>query len=193
MRRYRRYHPRIRTGALLGGALLIVLLGAATGLAQSTIEISSTSNGGDLHEGSYGEIYSTIGEPVANDSTSVGSNEATWTGFWQVVPILPADTSIGSYEERRGGFASESAIVSAAPDPFSTELQVTVSLARVSNVRLLLFDMMGRPVGSLIEGRREPGMIRVFWHPEGLDAGSYMLQLLIDGEARGTRLVHYYR
>ena len=79
MKRIGRYHPMTRCGALLAGAILLLAV-ASPARAQSTIEISSTSNGGDLHEGSYGEIYSTIGEPVASDSTSVARDETTWPG-----------------------------------------------------------------------------------------------------------------
>jgi hypothetical protein len=173
---------------MLAGAL-VVLGGVSSALAQSAVVTSATSNGGDLHEGSYGEIYSTIGEPVASDSLSVTDNESTWTGFWQVMPIGPV---AGIREEISPWGASATAIAAAAPEPFASELDIKVGLARPGQVRLIVFDMLGRPVGTLIDGHREAGTLRVFWAPEGLDGGSYILQLLVDGESYGSRLVHYY-
>jgi hypothetical protein len=171
--------------------MLLLGLAISSARAQSTIEISSTNNGGDLHEGSYGEMYSTIGEPVASDSASTVDDKATWTGFWQVMPI--GGISGGVHEEAQAWAASSTAIASVAPDPFTTELEVKVTLAHGADVRLVMFDMLGRPVGALIDGHREAGTLRVVWTPEDLGSGSYVLQLVVDGESYGSRLLHYYR
>jgi hypothetical protein len=135
-------------------------------------------------------MFSTIGEPVVTDSIQTVDDKTTWTGFWQVTPVGPV---AGVREVLRPLVAGAAGIARVAPDPFTSMVTIDIPLAGPAHVRLALYDMLGRQVAILAEGRREAGTIRVEWSPEGIEAGSYLLHLDIDGEHRDARLVRYFK
>lgn len=159
---------------------------------QAEIEPQTVSNGGEHQEGSFGELFSTIGEPFAGDSVSldIDGGEATWTGFWNV---LPGDTTSGVVEEWAAFGSGSSAITAAAPNPFSDELTVYVRLESPGMVRLTAYDALGRDVQHLIEGPRESGTSRIRWQPEGLTPGTYILRLTVDGLEYPVKTIRYVR
>lgn len=173
--------------------LLLFFLFAAPVIAQEAqIDPQIISNGGEFQEGGFGEMFSTIGEPLASDSMAVNlvDDQSTWIGFWNVVP---SDTTSGVYEEWASGGAGQNGITVAAPNPFSEELQVYVRLEKPSNVRLIVYDMLGREAQALIDGEREAGTTRVRWQPEGLTPGTYILRLEVDGTELPARTVQYVK
>lgn len=165
----------------------------AQAASQDTIDPQIHSNGGDHQAGAFGELYSTIGEPFAADSVSFGTgdDEATWTGFWNVVP---SDDSVTDVREEWAPIGSgENRIASASPNPFPNELQLYVRLERRCVVRLSVYDPLGREVALLAEGTREEGMSRYFWRPQNLAPGSYVVRLLVDGRICSTQTVQRMR
>lgn len=186
---------RHSTGWLrLAGLLGLLALPTSDILAQETasIETSIMSNGGDNREGGFGEMYSTIGEPVAADEVQAIDDKSTWTGFWQITPIN-TDTITGVREVLEPSAAESTGIGRVAPNPFASRLAIEIPLARPGTLRLTAYDMLGREAAVLAEGRREAGTLRIEWEPEGLEAGSYLLQLTVDGEHRASRLVRYFK
>lgn len=175
----------------IGLFLLLLALYALPATAQQ-INPQITSSGGELQQGGFGELFSTIGEPLAADSMVVNasSDEATWTGFWQIIPHSPAS---GVSEEWAPFGSGANAITTAAPNPFSEELQVYVRLESPGHVRLTAYDMLGREAQVLIDGPREAGTTRLRWNPETLDAGAYILKLEIDGTDYPATTVHYVK
>lgn len=172
-------------------ALFVAALACPEARAQSGgMFTQTTSNGGDNRPLGSGEMYSTIGEPVASDSINTVDDGATWTGFWQVTPIGQV---AGVREWAGSGAAAGTGITAALPDPFTDELELRVSLATAAEVELIVYDVFGRRAGKLVTGRREAGTLALRWRPEGLPVGSYLLQLVVNGETADARLVHYYR
>jgi hypothetical protein len=78
----------------------------------------------------------------------------------------------------------------AGPNPFRTGTAVRLQLARAAEVRVTLFDPMGRRVATLAEGRLPPGG-HVLQVPAGpLGAGLYLVGCEADGRSSALRLVH---
>ena len=157
---------------------------------QDEINPQTTSSGGEIQQGEFGTMFSTVGEPLASDSVflDVDGGEATWTGFWQV---MPTDTTLGIYEEWAAGGIGASGITSAAPNPFSDEILLYVRLETPGNVKLSVYDMLGREAQVLIDGHREAGTSRVRWQPEEIEAGTYVLQLEVEGVQYPTTTIQY--
>lgn len=160
--------------------------------AGQQIDPQITSSGGELQGGGFGELFSTIGEPLAGDSMTVSATdgEVTWTGFWQVVPN---DTTSGVYEEWAPVGNGSTGITTLAPNPFSEALQVYVRLETPGRVWLAAYDMLGREVQVLVDGDREAGTTRIRWNPEGLEAGAYILKLTIGGAEYPAKTVQYVK
>ena len=75
------------------------------------------------------------------------------------------------------------------PNPTAGSATVTFDLARASEVRLVVFDMLGREVVTLVEGRREAGRHEVTIQGEGLAPGVYFYRLAADGTSITRRMV----
>jgi flagellar hook assembly protein FlgD len=72
--------------------------------------------------------------------------------------------------------------VFAAPNPFRTRLAIQLAVAHAQRVRLRVYDLSGRVVATLGDGRESPGSRVVVW--DGRDhrgraapAGVYILEL----------------
>lgn len=192
MKTLTRYRTRrLMRGCITGSIGLLLFCAGELAAQTAAIDVAVIANGGDTRSGDYGEMFSTIGEPFAADEVKASDDETTWTGFWQVLPFDTLTT--GGVDEDLDPTATGSTGISATPNPFSSDLDIEVRLELPGRVRLAAYDMVGRPAVVLLEGRREAGTIRVAWKPEGLESGSYILRLTVDGKELPAQLVQYYR
>lgn len=177
---------------LLTAFMLPFAVPAAAQQGSAGIDPQITSSGGELQQGGFGELFSTVGEPLASDSmgTNAVDDESTWIGFWQ---IIPNDTASGVYEEWAPAGNGSTGITTVAPNPFGESLQVYLRLESPGRVRLTAYDLLGREAQILIDGDREPGTTRVRWTPEGLEAGTYLLKLEVNGTEYPARTVQYVK
>jgi len=82
----------------------------------------------------------------------------------------------------------------AAPNPFGTHTRIHFDLARTGDVSLRVFDLGGRRVQTLAEGRFEPGQHTAIW--DGADAtgrraapGVYFIRLEAPGYSASRKVV----
>lgn len=97
----------------------------------------------------------------------------------------------------RGGTAAEDgaapgtfALRPAFPNPFREETTLTFELAEAAEVRLEVFDALGRRVALLAEGPRPAGTHAVAFRAEGLAPGLYVARLAAGGRTATRRLLH---
>jgi photosystem II stability/assembly factor-like uncharacterized protein len=67
-----------------------------------------------------------------------------------------------------------------APNPFRGTARLTYALARDAHVSLTVFDVSGRLVGDVFQGRRARGTHVATWNPDRLPAGVYLCMLRTD-------------
>lgn len=159
-----------------------------SGVDEITTEI--TSSGGEIQQGEFGEMFSTVGQPLAQDSTMLDSDggEASWTGFWHIVP---SDTTSGVHEEWAAAGVGASMITSAAPNPFSEEITIYARIEQPATVLVSVYSIMGEEIIRLIDGPRETGTSRVRWSPVDLPGGVYLIRLEVDGTPSPSTTVTY--
>jgi carboxypeptidase T len=75
------------------------------------------------------------------------------------------------------------------PNPFNPTTTLGFSLPRVSPVRLVLYDMLGRELVTLAEGIRHAGSYEVVVNASGLASGVYFCRMTADGFSAVRRLV----
>jgi hypothetical protein len=63
------------------------------------------------------------------------------------------------------------------PNPFNPSTAISYQLTAVSFVNLKVFDMLGREVESLVDGRKEAGRYSLNWNAANLPSGVYLYQL----------------
>ncbi len=72
------------------------------------------------------------------------------------------------------------------PNPFNASTTLTFELPNSSFVNILIYDVTGREVQSLVDGNLSSGQHSVVWDAEGLGGGVYFVQLHA-GDFRQTR------
>ena len=73
------------------------------------------------------------------------------------------------------------------PNPFNPATEIAFSLPRAGRVRLEVFDVSGRKVRTLVDGRLETGAYTIMWRGENdrgarTSSGTYFYRLDADGE-----------
>lgn len=61
------------------------------------------------------------------------------------------------------------------PNPFSTHTTIRYHLSRQADVKLTIYDILGREVETLVNGRQEAGVYEVKWVPQRLGSGPYYI------------------
>ena len=63
------------------------------------------------------------------------------------------------------------------PNPFSNQTIIPLNLPRSMKVSLQVFDQMGRPLATLVDGVMEQGKHQVKWETQNLPQGIYIYQV----------------
>lgn len=71
------------------------------------------------------------------------------------------------------------------PNPFNDQVRISFGMPEAGAVRVAVFDVNGRMVTTLLEGRSQPGFHQVAWRADGSPNGLYFIKL----EAGKTQLV----
>ena len=80
-------------------------------------------------------------------------------------------------------------LMSVSPNPFRHILGVQLQLPRAERVKLVLCDVSGRRVRTLVDGQLEAGRSLRMVEAAGLHSGVYFLRLELDGQVRTRRVV----
>ena len=76
------------------------------------------------------------------------------------------------------------------PNPVRDRATVSYALPEPATVQLTVYDVLGRRVAVLDEGRREPGVHHLTWTPETAASGVYLLRFSADGQTRTRKVMH---
>jgi hypothetical protein len=68
------------------------------------------------------------------------------------------------------------------PNPFNPDTKFRFDLIAPVNIRLSVYDAMGRQVAILKDGRQEAGSWEVTWNASNLASGQYFVRLQVDGK-----------
>lgn len=68
------------------------------------------------------------------------------------------------------------------PNPFNPSTTISFSIPVRSDIRLSIFDILGREVYQLLTNRFDPGRYQVSWTPMNLSSGMYFCQLQVTSQ-----------
>ena len=80
------------------------------------------------------------------------------------------------------------ALHAAYPNPFNPTAEIGFDLPEASNVRLVVYDVMGREVARLADGLMGAGSHRVRFEAAGLPSGVYLYRLEAGAFAQTERM-----
>jgi M6 family metalloprotease-like protein len=93
--------------------------------------------------------------------------------FSEPVQIAVTATCVAENPDTPTAFALEQNY----PNPFNPKTVVSCQLSAASRVRLVVYDMLGREVATLLDGMTGPGRYEVPFDATGLASGVYMYRL----------------
>jgi hypothetical protein len=69
------------------------------------------------------------------------------------------------------------------PNPASSEMRISYSIPKRSNVVLSVFDMTGKEIATIASEEHDAGSYETLWDPRAIPNGSYILKLTACGES----------
>jgi hypothetical protein len=95
----------------------------------------------------------------------------------------------GVVGQKTGNLPGQFALEQNYPNPFNPTTVVRYQLPLASNVRLVVFDLLGREVSSLVNEREGPGSYEVKFDGAGLSSGVYFYRLTADNLVQTRKLM----
>ncbi|MFA4838869.1 MAG: endonuclease [Candidatus Neomarinimicrobiota bacterium] len=74
-------------------------------------------------------------------------------------------------------------LVSAYPNPFNASLTIAFSLQNAKNVVIDMYDINGKSVDVLYDGKMPEGNHSIVWSPRNLSTGLYLIRFTTDGHS----------
>jgi hypothetical protein len=95
----------------------------------------------------------------------------------------------GVVGQKTGNLPGQFALEQNYPNPFNPSTVVRYQLPLASNVRLVVYDLVGREVSTLVNEREGPGSYEVKFDGSGLSSGVYFYRLTADNLVQTRKLV----
>ncbi|MCK4353391.1 T9SS type A sorting domain-containing protein [candidate division WOR-3 bacterium] len=167
---------------------ILLLLPLGTGVMSSkgySIKTCILNMGGGKVSSAAYEVWTAVGQPTAIGE-AVGDNYKARLGFL----AHQAGIKVGVMEQRAPPLVT--CLFQNRPNPSMRGVKIPYSLARASNVSLKVYDVAGRVVRTLVNGRMLRGKYIAKWDSRDRDgksmpAGVYFYRLVVDGKSIGTR------
>ena len=166
--------------------LLPVSLGAEMMSSENyAIKTDVFNTGGGKAASTAYEVFVAVGQPTAIGEAAGTTYRARW-GFLAHQTKL----QVGVAEEPEKPLITR--LYQNRPNPTKGGVTIPYSLAKASNVSLKVYDVTGRVVRTLINGRVLPGQYFIRWNgrdrnEKEVPAGVYFYRLLIDDKQTGTK------
>ena len=104
--------------------------------------------------------------------------------------------AIGAFDVEVRGLANEEVLPGSVitldggfPNPFNETVALEYSLEAESEVTLHVYDMLGREIAVLVQGRQRKGTHQVQWNAAGVPSGVYLCRLSVGASEANTVLV----
>lgn len=75
------------------------------------------------------------------------------------------------------------------PNPFNASTTINYSLPQPSDVRLDIYDILGRKVQTLWDGRQTAGEHSVIWDADGFASGAYFYKITAGEFERSEKMI----
>lgn len=75
------------------------------------------------------------------------------------------------------------------PNPFNPATTIEIELPEASTVNINVYDVIGRQVGTIVEGKMAPGTHRFLWDAAALPSGVYFGRMQVMGNIQTIKMV----
>ncbi len=127
-----------------------------------------------------GLSWETIRSATSNYLTSVSfltSRSAIATGEGGTILRLTLDEPLSVGDTKQEQLPEKVELFQNYPNPFNPSTIIRFSLPSASEIKLVVFDILGREIHTLVNGHQQAGYHSIEWKPESLSSGIYFYQL----------------
>ncbi len=189
--------------------------GGIAGAVQSTGALTFNAGANYLFNGSVAQVTSALmpdtvnGLAINNEAGVVLSRATVINGvlrlmageFDNTIPFKLGPNGAISYEggrlkvpvsveEHKSEIPAEFALFQNYPNPFNPSTTIRYHLPAPARVTLKIYDVMGREVAELMNGRQhEAGAYDLLWNAQGMAGGVYYLRLSAGDFVAAQKLV----
>ncbi len=156
------------------------------GIYGNQIDLTNLDEFGDLkHQYDFRQIYSTI----MQNYLGIGHTATTNILKGEFTPL----SFVVSTDRRNNNLPTSYSLSQNYPNPFNPTTKIEYSIPKAGNVSIIIFDMLGRRVGILINGYHKPGNYSVNFSAnslgQNLASGSYVYQLRAGNSTNSATIV----
>jgi len=157
---------------------VLIWLGPGFALSQYAISHGVFGNGGGVSRGGGFGVQGTLGQPLVG--TMTGPTSQSVVGFWALYGRL-----VTSVETLFETLPTEFRLEQNFPNPFNPETVIQFALPEASEVSLKVYNVLGKEIATVVEGRYSGGIHKVVWRPEREASGVYFYRLVAKSEKSG--------
>ena len=138
--------------------------------AQVKISKSTFGNGASSHATSKFQLKGTFGQSAIGNSTNY--SKVIISGFWYHLPKVTAST-----ENSDTFLPLRFELKQNYPNPFNPLTTIEFTLPKQTKTILMLYDLLGREVATLVDDELDSGLHRVIFEANNLPSGIYIYRL----------------
>ena len=143
-------------------------------IADTRYELAPFSTCIDAGVGSiYIESWDTTIDMLAYD---VYGNERPQLANWDIGAVEYVGFGILSSVENHKPFSNEISVLT-YPNPFNSKLEIKTSIPSGENIRVSVYDMFGRKIGTIYDGTTTSDNQTFIWNAENEISGTYLLRV----------------
>ena len=154
-------------------------------IADTRYELAPFSICIDAGVGSiYIESWDTTVDMLAYD---VYGNERPQLANWDIGAVEYVGFGILSSVENHKPFSNEISVLT-YPNPFNSKLEIKTSIPSGENIRISVYDMFGRKIGTIYDGTTTSDNQTFIWNAENEISGTYLLRVQHNCQVSDTKV-----
>lgn len=139
--------------------------------SESIVAQTVLANGATNASASGKTIQASIGQSFIGLRGASGKNIGS--GYWYQLSTAAISTDLETTDE----LAKEFSLHGNYPNPFNPSTTIAFDLAKQAKVKLVIYDLLGNKIETLVDTELTSGRYRKTWEATGLTSGTYFYRI----------------
>ena len=142
-------------------------------------------------DGSSWTVYNSSNTSLSNYLLCVkpGLNENIWTGSDGFGLAVLNENGLSAVEQINDELVKEYSLDENYPNPFNPATKIRFSVPKTSDVNLLIYDILGNEIATLVNEVEQAGIYEVDFDASGLPSGIYFYRLTTPGFTQTKKMI----